>query len=281
MQKFFLMGILFIASVLITACDKKTNQVESVKPTTLAKINGEVITSADVDFMIERLMQNQDLTLVDETLKQKVLDSLIASRSMKQAVFAQMSEQEKAAMEKSVKAYEEELYVKEYLQKNAVPAPVTAEMIQQYYDSHQNEFGSEAIKDLEILTTTTKLDDKQRDSLLAAVAELKKTANWSAQEKRLQQQYQLDFQQARTKSGLLNPDLEKVVASLKQGDTSDAFFSEGNFYLVRVINVVSEAVKPLSEVSNDIRKRLAAQQLREAVKKASEEAKQKAKIELM
>lgn len=253
---------------------------EKSTATVLAKVNDEAITDADVDFTIERSFDRAYITSADAELQQKILDSLIASRAIKQLVLKELSPEEIAKIKNLSKAYEEELYVKEYLQRHVTPAPVTAEMVQDYYTKHPEEFGAETIRDFELLKAPATLDEKQRDALLKKVGAIRGATNWPGSASLWQTELKLQFQQGRNKAGLLNKTLEQKIGTLKQGETSDAFYIDGELHLVRVTNVVQSAPKSLAEVSGDIRKRLAPLMLRDAVKKASEEARTKVKIVL-
>lgn len=259
-----------LLAVLVSACSNKEPASDTPKPAVLATVNGESITEADVDFMLERMLNGQALIQVNEELRQKVLDSLIASHAMKIQAKAAMTPDELEQLARTVKNYEEELYVKAYLSKNVTPEPVSVEMVQAYYDSHSNEFGSESVKDFQLLVLRDAKDEKKRDQLLAAVAAIKSTADWRAKAKELQQKYYLQYQEGRNKAGLLDKGLEQAMGSLKQGETSGLVYVDDQIYLVRVTSVTQTAAKPLAEVSADIRRKLAAQQLRSAVKKASE-----------
>ena len=264
----------------LSACGEKADVADTPKPVVLATVNGESITQADVDFMLERMLSNQAMVQVDEVLRKKVLDSLIASRAMKLQVQSAMAPEELAQVAQSVKSYEEELFVKEYLAKNVTPEPVSLEMVQAYYDSHQQEFGAEAIRDFQLLVLRDAKDEKKRDSLLAAASSIKSMADWRQKSKELTQKYGLQFQEGRNKSGLLDKSLEQAINKLGQGETSDVIYLDDGIYLARVTQVTQTAPKPLAEVSADIRKKLAAQQLRAAVKKASEDVLTKVEVKL-
>jgi len=282
----FILGCGFLSGVLVSvlsACGEKSTAV------VLAKVSNETITNQDVDFAIERSFDRSQLTTVDASLQQKILDSLIASRAMKQLVVKDMSQEEITKIKNLAKAYEEELYVKAYLQQHTTPEPVSAEMVQDYYTKHPEEFGAEAVQDFELLKassqTSGKQDkeqaEKQRDALLKNVGDIRAAKNWSAMALAWQKEFGVQYQQGRNKAGLLHPMLEQKIRSMKQPDTSDVFYIDGEFYLLRVTQITQTAPKSLAEVSGDIRKRLAPLMLREAVKKASEEARSKTKVELM
>ena len=266
---------------LLSACGEKTDIANAAKPVVVATVNGEPITQGDVDFMLERMLSNQAMVQVDEVLRKKVLDSLIASKAMKLQVQSAMAPEELAQVSQSVKSYEEELFVKEYLAKNVTPEPVSLEMVQAYYDSHQQEFGAETVRDFQLLVLRDVQDEKKRDPLLAAVPPIKAMEDWRQKAKELTQKYGLQFQEGRNKSGLLDKNLEQAINKLSQGETSDVLYLDDEIYVARVTQLTQTAPKPLAEVSADIRKKLAAQQLRAAVKKASEDVLTKVEVKVM
>lgn len=265
-----------IALAAMMGCHAKNSKDNSP---VAATVNGENITEADIDFMMNRTFQKQDLTHIDQELRHKVLDSLIASRAMKQTLKKDLSADELDNINRAVKVYEEEVYVKEYLKNHVTPEPVSPEMVQAYYDKHSDEFGSEEIREFDMLKSAAVLDDSHRDKLLKNTALIRSASNWQAQAKSLQNDYGLQFVQSRSKAGLLDKSLEANLQQLKKGETSDVFYIAGQVYLLRVTNIVTTPPKPLAEVSNDIRKKIAPMLLREAVKKASDNAIASAKVE--
>lgn len=267
-------------SVLLFGCDKKSDEQIVKESPALAVVNGEAILVADVDFMLERMLQGQAIAQVDEALRKKILDSLIASRAMKQQVKSQLPADAIEHIAQSVKVYEEELFVKAYLQQFVSPAPVTAEMVQKYYDEHMEEFSGESIREFEILRSSAIADEKLRDRLLAAIPDISAVENWQSKTNEWQKNYSLEYQRGRSQAGILDKELDQVINRLQEGKTSDVIYIDGELYLVRITKISEPVIKPLSEVSADIRTRLAAQVLREAVKQASADARAKAKVEI-
>lgn len=276
--------VILSGALLLSACESKDRQVESELPPhspAVAHVNGEAITQADVDFMLERMLKGQTLVQADAALRKKVLESLISSRAMKIQMESLLGEEEKQAISRSVKAYEEELYVKEYLADHVVPEPVTLEMLQAYYDKHPEEFGGEAVRDFQLLVLSNAKDQQLRDKFLAAVPEIKATKDWTAVKKQWAQTYAVQYQEGRARPGLLDPALEQAIGLLDAAETSDLIYTNDQVYLVKVTHVNRLAPKPLTDVSAAIRKQLAAQQLRSAVKKASDDVLKKVEVKVV
>lgn len=275
-------ALLIFLSIGLTGCDQKQERQDTAQSSlVLAKVNGEEITEDDLLFSIERTFSQADMFNFDESLRQKVLDSLIASRAMKQLALQELSEDQLQKIANLTRVYQEELYVKEYLQAHVTPTPVTPEMINEYYEKHPEEFGSLDIRDYEMLVAPANISDAMRDDLLGSIPEIRQTTNWSSSAAKWDERWGLRHQKARVTEGLLNKVLEQQVNALDKGNTSNVFYIDGQLHLVRVTNLVKTPPKSLAEVSGDIRQRLAPIMLREAVKNASQEAREKVQVEII
>lgn len=267
----------------VAACDNQQNDEESIVDTqqtsdVLATVNGEGITQADVDFMIERTFSSVDQVFFDETMQGKVLESLVASKAMQQEVIKTLSADELSTIEKKTRAYKEELFVKEYLVQNATPVPVSTRMVNDYYQSNQDEFGGGEARVFEMLAPSRKPDEPTRDAILKAVSKIKANNDWVA----FAQTNTLGLlrKSATMRPGLLEPGLERALSTLKKGQVSDVVFIKGVPHVLRVLNVKTLPAQPLSTVSAKIRKKLAGIQLKKAVKKASDDVIKRANVEL-
>lgn len=268
----------------VSGCGSKDQQNEPSsqrdQSPVVAQVGDENITQADVDFMLERMLKGQTLAQADEALRQKVLDSLIASRAMKIQMETSLGAEEKELIMRSAKAYEEELYVKQYLADHVVPEPVTLEMVQAYYDKNPQEFGGAAVHDFQMLVFNNAKDQQARDKFLAAVPEIKATKDWLSAKNQWAQLYGVQYQEGRARPGLLEPTLEQAISRLNATEISDLIYANDQIYIVKVTTLTQLTPKPLTDVSANIRKQLAAQQLRSAVKKASEDVLTKVEVKV-
>lgn len=278
---FFRLSLAVFISTLLSGCDEKIDAKMIEDSSVLALVNDEAITVTDVDFMLERMLQGKAMAQADNTLRKKILDSLIASRAMRQHVKGQLSTNDIKQIAQAVKVYEEELFVKAYLQQFVVPEPVTVEMIQQYYDAHTEDFGGKIIRAYEILYTPTINNEPLRNHLLAAIPEITAVTDWQKKAEEWKKNYNLQYRQGRSQAGVLNKNIDQVMLGLEEGKTSDVIYIDGELYLLRVTGIEKATPKPLVEVSEEIRNKLALQVLREAVRKASDDARKKAKIEIL
>ncbi len=284
MTKFFRLALVGSLSVVLLACDasgekQKTQTAVPATDQALVSVNGEPITRQDVDFLVERMFSEADILMGNEALRDKVIESLITSRAIKQKASQELDDSEIERIRQQTRVYEEELFVKAYLINNASPEPVTSEMVQQYYEKHPENFGEEKIRSFELLKAPAKIDEQVRDNIIKSLASIKQVADWSGAANKWSETYQLQYQRGQVKKGLLEPQLDGVLGKLDKGATSDIFYIDGQLHIARVIDIQTIPPKALAEVSADIRRQLAPLQLKKAIKQASEAVRAQARIE--
>jgi hypothetical protein len=272
--------ILLLILGLISACSNENtpkNQSEQTEEAmqnsetenALVLVNGIPIYQSDVEEMIERTFSQSDQLLLNDDIQSKVLESLITSKAIMQKAKKELSEQEVVAIQKRVQSFEEELYVKSYLQEHAVPQPVTNEMVEKYYAEHPERFGGSKLKTYEMLRANQKLSEAQRDKLLSEVEKIKQTKEWSSIQDQWKQTLSLSYLRGEVRAGLFGRTIDQQMASLKEGEVSNVIFVDEVPYLIRIVKEKMLPPKPLSEVSSEIRKTLVPLQLRKAVKDVS------------
>lgn len=245
----------------------------------LATVNGEAVTQNDIDFAVERMFSNADQLIVDDEVQTKVLQSLLASKAMKQVMEKELSAEELTTIQKKTDAYREELFVKEYLVNKATPMPVNTQMVEEYYQNNLTEFGGGQSKEFEMLKTTSKPTESQRDAILANIEQIKQNSNWADYAQSNSSDLGLVYFRSKMQPGLLEPQLENALNVLELNKTSDVVFVKGVPHLLKVTAIDTLPAKPLSTVSASIRKKLAAVQLKKAVKSASDAVLDNAVIE--
>lgn len=270
-----------IASTLLAcsndASDKDTSaELAETNNTVLATVNGEPITQADLDAMLMRLFSNPTAQAITDAVKENALQSMIASRAMRQAMDKTLSAERKADLAQRVRVFEEELYVKEYLSIHAKPKPIESTRIQDYYDRQPAKFGGGEEHLFAMLSLSSQSDDAARNQFLGLSDTLKRQQDWQSYAK--SSALSLRYQEVALRPGLMDATIEQVVTGLTPGETSDIFLSLGKPYIVRLISVRSIPPKPLAEVRDDIRKILGTEQMRTLVKRASEQAVQAAEV---
>lgn len=238
--------------------------------TILARVNGSPITQYELEEAIRSTLGEAIGGKLDAAGRHKVLESLAASRAISQVQEKNLSAEARATLEKKLQARREELLVKEYLKDHAPPEPVTQEMIETYYASHPEQFGAKRMRSYEMMVSSRKLQEAERDALFSALKGGDEKKDWRSWVKELQAQgHPVVFQQGEVAQGLLHPKLQDLMASLKKGEQSRLTLIQGKAYMVRIVEDKELPPRSLDEVRSQIRKRLAHEQLKKAVKKAS------------
>lgn len=267
-----LVALIAIVAV-AAACDKKdAEQATSTTPVSeqqvVAYVNKTPVTRQQVENLGSKLFGDQKT--IDENLEKILIESLVGSRAMALLAEKEMTPQQTEQLQLSVDAYKEELLMKQYLQSHVEPQPVTAGMVKDYYDKHPEEFSGGIEKTFEYITNYKPLTNEQRKEVLnlfKTASEKRDWQKWVNAEKKLP----LTYKKATANVSILEEPLKSLVKNTRPGEISPVHIVE-NITLVRVVNEKQHSPKPLAEVSQEIRKKLAPIKLRDAIKQAKEKA---------
>lgn len=248
------------------------SESETLASPILATVNGENITVDDLSFAINRTFSQADQMFLNESVEHKVLESLIAAKSMRHEMEKTLDQGSIDEIQMKVNAYEEELYVKSYLGEHISPEPVTSEMVEDYYQNNAELFGGGVVKTVELLTLPVNPGEAERDIFLGAVNAFKGNANWEELAQNKFKGLDLQYKKAKIQPGLFSKEIEAAVVALGEGEVSNVVYTAKTPTILRVLEVLTLPSKPLHEVSAEIRKRLAPLQLKKAVKQASQQA---------
>ncbi len=265
-----------LACVLLCSCSAGESQPQSatdsspaeLTPVVLVKVNGEAITAEQLEHSISSTFSAAAVMAAGSELRDKVLESLIASKAMSQAALAELNSDDQQLIALKVAAYREELLVKAYLREHVAPQPVTSQMVEEYYAKHPELFGAEELVNVELLVQPEGSQPELRSQFLGRIESIRNEPNWGESTARWDA-LDLSYQKQHVSPTALSPRLQMTVNSLQEGETSEALMVDGAAYLVRLHQRRQVPPKPLSQVSTDIRKRLAPIQLKKAVKEAS------------
>ena len=237
----------------------------------LATVAGTAISEYDVKLFINSTFSEDSSKKIDSIAKDKILKSMVQSRSIAISQEKAMAEHELAELNKKINAYKEQLLVKQYLAANVVPEPVTSTMIKQYYALHPEKFGAKSIKTFELIKSKSSISATERDLLLTALKDNEVQSNWKELTQKLQQSgYPVTYSQGESSGALLLDKLKVLIKSLKKGQVSQPTIIEGSVYIVKVTGERITNPRPLNDVSAEIRKMLLPIQLKKAVKKVAE-----------
>jgi hypothetical protein len=276
--------ILLSSIFLLSSCDhleeeKHETPIEQSK--ILAHVNNEVITDEDLQFFINKTFTNNSLAIKNKEIKKNILASLVASKAMKIAIQEELSQDKINEIKIKTQHYQEELFIKEYLQQYAIPEPVSSEMIKNYYKGNLSQFGQVAVKTVEILKHKTKLNESERDAILTNLPVINMETNWQNYAENEGRTLGLSYVKTKFSSGLFDNNLDEVIEGMEVGEQAKIIFVQGQPYIVRVISIQTLPAKPLSSVNADIRKKLAALQLKKAVKESTENVLQQVNVVYM
>ncbi|WP_236207539.1 peptidyl-prolyl cis-trans isomerase [Pseudomonas tohonis] len=255
-------------------------QVPVEPSATLVTVDDSPITRAQLELTVERTLGESAPLFANDEVERKILDSLVASRAMALLAERELDAGERAQLDLKAQAYREELLVRHYLEQHATPEPVTSEQVADYYQRHPEEFGGGVEKSFEIIASDQALEEPQRAELIALLSGAdakardwqKQVAAWRAAGK------PLEYRSNRIKPELLEQPLRGLVESTEVGSIAP-LHADGQLLLVRVTGEERLPARPLSDVSGEIREKLAPQSLKQAVKSLSEEATRQVKVQ--
>jgi len=287
--------ILLLLTLSLLACTESGNVEEQAPPeppqpatqkvvlqgdeVVLARVAGDPITLYDLEQTIRSTLGASAAARLDEAGRQKVLESLVASRAIARSQEAELSAEDQAVLAKKLQAYREQLLVKQYLVRQAAPQAVTGEMVRAYYEAHPDRFGAKTIRIYEMLASRRKPKAGERNALMQVLQTAAEKKDWQQWVNQLQAQgYPIEYRRGRVAEKILHPRLHQLMQPLKKGEASQLTFIEGTAYTVRIVDERQMAPRPLNEVSAEIRKALVPVQLKKSVKLASQQVLQSADV---
>jgi hypothetical protein len=246
----------------------------------LARVNGTPITDYELGQAIAGALGEYSQSQLGKEGRRKMLESLVSARAIALAEEKLLSPERRAALEKKVAAYREQVLVNDYLKERAAPEPVTTEMVKQYYDEHPEKFGGASSRAFEMIFTERAPTESERNALISALKDADSRKDWQKWTEELRKKkHPVAFRDGASDAKLLDSRLTALMAQLAPGKASNLSFIEGRAYVVRVMSESRTAGRPLAEVSGEIRQMLAPIQLKKAVKTASDRALKDVKVE--
>jgi len=276
--------LLFSTLLLLNGCFQAADEVnESPIETSviLAKVNNQVITEKNVALVINQTFANNPMVTNNPEIRKKILASLVASKAMNEVMLKELDQEQINDIKIRAQHYQEELFVKAYLQQHAVPEPVTSAMINDYYHNNLEKFGKVDVKIVEVLQRKSKLNENERDAILTNLATINVTDNWQNFVENQGKSLSLSYIKTKFYPGIFDKEVSDVIETLNVDENSKIVFVQGQPYIIRVIAVQTLPAKPLSSVSVTIRKKLAALQLKKAVKESSKQVIEKMDVVYM
>jgi len=274
----YLKYMVLAAGILVVSGCKDQAEVEDGE--VLATVDGSPITRVDLDVILVKTIGYSKALQIDKAGEKKFLESLVVSRAMSKAIINELSEEQLLKVERETNAYREQLLVKKYLNRYALPQSVTEKSIKTYYDANPELFGGGVRRRYEMIFVNNPPKGDRRQSLIQEMNSIKDDADWqSIVADLLNKGWSLQYRTGLGDSNVLHPRLRNLVNSLKINKTSKLTFVEGKPYLVRVISEQQQISRSLADVSADIRKVLVLEEFRKATKIATNEILKKVSVE--
>lgn len=273
----------------IVACRAKEQEKGEVNATVkkvaiadvsvLARVNNSPITKYELEQMMRRTVGNNATDQSNASFRQELLKSLVAARAIAMKAESELTQKEAAEIENRTRAFREELLVQKYLSRHVRPEPVSEQMIRAYYSAHPDEFGKKIHREYELITAPKQGDKDRENRFLTEMHKAGAHENWDQWAKSLSSRgFPVVYRRETADKNTLDKRLYQLIVSLDKGETSAPTFIEGRLYIIRITEINDVSPLPLAKVSEKIRKKLAPLQVKEAVKKASDQVLKTAKV---
>jgi len=279
-MKFNKLISLSVIALLLTACDKNTDKqnnneasLQDNKGALLAEVDGEKIHQQQLDALLVSMFGEYQASLLDEQGRKKALDSMVASKALVKVSLQQLGKEEIEQIEFKSQQYRENILVNAYVKQQMTPQPVSNVMIEEYYQTHLENFGQKKLPEYELLTTKAVLADVSRDKFLQAFSEVDKAKGLKYIKQQMEKKkFSVEYHKGVLGESVLQAKIHNFIKSQKLQKVSNITFIDNKPYIALIISEQTRAAAPLSEVRENIRKTLAMKQVKETVKKLSEEA---------
>ncbi len=248
----------------------------------LATVNGVPVYDYELALARERTLGEQGMLLADASTDRKVLESLVAGRAMALLAEHGMSEQEHTALAHQVAAWREEQLIKRYLSEHVVPVPVPQHRVNEYYERHPELFGGGTRYRYEQLSVATGQDTALRDKAVRWLGQAVEENDWQAlTDAGRTAGLPVNFRQGTAAESLGSETLRARLKAMQPGEVSAVSLEAGEASLLKLVAVETVPPRPLSDVSDDIRLRLAPMQLRQGIREVMDQATAQADIQYL
>lgn len=247
----------------------------------LVRVGTAEITQRQLDVSLGQIFSASQVASLDAATRDKALESLVLAKLMAQAAAQSLSADERAELSARVAAHRDQLLVQRYIQSDIQPQPVTAQMIQDYYQANLEKFGGGLAQEVEVLSVRRKLSEDQRQLAVAQFAALGAREDWTGGLGALEQAGLEPHLSRRPLSAVEDARIQGLAANLAVGEPSPLAWFDGKPVMLRVLSRGKTAAKPLAEVSAEIRRTLAPLQLQKALAAERDKLLQETQVEYL
>jgi hypothetical protein len=270
------------AACALVACERKETLRLPKDDIVLAKVSGKPITQYDVDQVARRTLGDLGGETVRRSAQPKLLDSVIQSRAIAAAAEKELSPLEKLALERELSSYRDQLLVRRYVDRHAPPAPVSPEMVADYYRNHPERFGGKTRRRCEVVGATRDLTPDERSTLMKALREAERHQDWSDWSGGLVKKgLPVSLTSTSDDDQLLHAKLGELLRSLKPQRPSQVTLISGRPYVARITGEERTPPRPLAEVRGEIERLLSPAQLSTALERVAKEARKNVEVEVL
>lgn len=257
---------LFIGLFLFSASAGTTLAADDAK--VLVTAGNETLTQAEFNQMLTgmppelKAMMDNEPALLDSMLNRWADFSILAQEAQAQGL------DKKPEVRNKLKDMTTRILVEAYLQRNTGKTEVSDQAVQDYYNSHKNEFShDEMIKAQHILI---KVDDADNKEEVAAarrkIADIKSRLDKGASFADLAKEFSDDPGSSMNggdlgffNRGSMVPAFEEAAFNTKKGDISEPILTQFGWHLIRVTDSKAAGVTPLAEVKEEIQQKVQAE----------------------
>ncbi|WP_396589149.1 hypothetical protein [Bermanella sp. R86510] len=246
-----LIGCLTLIFLIVSGCSNDANK-EVDESKVVARVGDEYILQTEFDYHLNKLLGLKVIQATD-SVKRKVLESIVISKLMSQKQLNGMSKQEHIELETKLNAYKEDVLTKMYLEESIKPVPPTKEQVLDYYNNNLDKFGGGNYASVEYWSLGSDCSiDKTKQTKSEIKAQLSKNECY--------------FERSTRNENLSNLAKELKVSENNLEKGKAYWITHGGEQQVLFVNSLeTKNAKPLIEVASDIRKMLAPMQLRQAI----------------
>lgn len=282
--RFSILRLLAGAAVVCALLGCKKNEVVTLPKDdiVLARVAGKPITQYDVNQLARRSIGDLGGESARRTAQGKLLEGLIQSRAIAAAAEKELSPLDKLSLERELASHREQLLVRRYLEKHAPAAPVTPEMISEYYRSHPERFGGKTRHRCELLGASRDLTPDERTKVMKALREADTQSDWASWSAALiKKGLPVSLTQTTEDDQLLHPKLTDLMRSLKPQTPSQVVLVGGRPYVARITGEEKSPPRPLAEVRAEIERLLSPAQLSASLERVGKEARKGVEVEIL
>ncbi len=237
--------IVLVAALLILSCTKGEKAGE-----VLAKVDDSMLTTEEFYNQIppgwkDVLSFEEKRSFVNDWIETELLYREARKRGLDRdpKVVAQFE------------TIKKEILKNELLLREMDKAKITDEVVQRYYEDHQEDYKNE-IK-IGIIFVDSKKEAEQISLQLMEGEDFQTVAKEKSLGPMAQEGGVLDYFRRHSPTALISPELEEIAFSLEEGDLSDVIETENGYYIVRMIDRRSlKTPLAFEDVQEDIRRNL-------------------------